>query len=497
LRIQTFIRFLKLFIKIGANKIMIRFFIYFFAIFVFFLKPVIATEKISLNDCIKQALENNFDIKISKITIDQKKLEYQKKAADFDWQLGLGLVVSNNKTYRAYSFPEALLTKKFQSGVSANLSYSFDFNDYKSNDSIYSSDLEFKFTAPLSKNSGRDINTTFLKIENNNINISNLEMLTKMMQLTADVEKKYWDIIYYIDLLDLKKQNYKLAEDLLENTKKRAQLGALAPIEITRAASGVANREEAIITSENLVATNKDELLFLLNSNSNDTNIFLYTNLILTDTPAIEKIDLDLRTAVDLALKNAPNYNALLKKIENQNIRIKYYENQELPTIDLETTLKLNGADRDWLQTFEALPKAEARSWLIKLGIKIPIGNNYNKSVSAQERLTLAQLLLDLKKSEQQIILNTKARLRDISAAQKKIAAAEKALALAQENYNIELKRFELNQTTAYDVLEFQDALSTAKTNYLKAIIDYKKTIVDFRLATSTILKTHNIIFAQ
>jgi len=107
--------------------------------------------------------------------------------------------------------------------------------------------------------------------------------------------------------------------------------------------------------------------------------------------------------------------------------------------------------------------------WSINLVFKIPIGNKSSKADYKLEELNFDYTRLQLKKKEQAIALNIKSKIREIQASIERLEAARKTLELSEENYKIELKRFELQQTTTYDLLDFQTQLEEAKINVLKA----------------------------
>ncbi|MBP7652778.1 TolC family protein [Candidatus Dependentiae bacterium] len=448
--------------------------------------------KLTLEDCLRAGLNNNFDVKISKINLEIKEQDIIKKESEFDPDLSVSLGKNSNSSNQNYA--DFSITKKTQIGTNLQLSHSIDRDNYNSSfgGSSYNSNMEFKIVQPLLKNAGKTVNTVFLKIENNNKVISENDLTEKIMQLSANIEKKYWDLVYYVELLELKKQNLKLAEDLLENNKKQVMLGSLAPVEITRAAAGAANREEGIITAENSLNGIRDDLLNLMNIA--DTYISWNGELFPEDKPSITESIPDLKESVDFAFSNLPEYLTFKKKLENSSLKIEYYKNQELPAIDLETTFKLNGIDGTWVNSYEEMSDYDNKSWSLKFGFKIPIGDRYNKSTIKQEKLINAQLVFEFKKLEQNIILNIKSRIREIGATLKRISSAKKAYELAQENYKIELKRFELNQSTTYDVLEFQEALMEAQTNLLKAITDNQKAVTEYRLVAGKTLLENKLL---
>ena len=351
---------------------------------------------LSLENCIRAGLMNNFDVKVSKINLEIKDQEIIKKESDFDPSVNISAGRNFSHLSSSQNFAGISASKKTRTGADIELSHGINKTGSGSNgNSSYNSSLELRLTQPLLKNAGKEVNTLNLKLEYNNKIISQNDLNYKIMSLCAGIEKKYWDMVYYEDLLEVRKQNLKLAEDLLENNKKQVELGSLAPVEITRAAAGAASREEGIITAENNLNGARDELLYLMNIE--EKTIGMNGKIYSIDKPKISGTVPDLKESINFAFSNLPEYLTFKKKLENSSLKLNYYKNQELPSLDLETTFKLNGIDGEWNESYSEMKEYDNTSWSVKFGFKIPIGNRFNKAVSNQEKLSNSQLLLQFK----------------------------------------------------------------------------------------------------
>src|SRR5206468_5389345 len=102
-------------------------------------------------------------------------------------------------------------------------------------------------------------------VAHNSLGIDEARFRQTVLDTLSAAEKAYWELNFAI--MDLKTQQaaLKLAQDFLEENRIKVRVGTLAPIEITQAEAGVADREETVITGENLVKTAEDALRQVMN----------------------------------------------------------------------------------------------------------------------------------------------------------------------------------------------------------------------------------------
>jgi outer membrane protein TolC len=211
-----------------------------------------------------------------------------------------------------------------------------------------------------------------------------------------------------------------------------------------------------------------------------------------------------LENALKTALSKRSDLLIKKKELESRNIETKYNENQILPTLDLVTSLGLNGLSGDsgtgatkkegGYDT--ALSKAfstDYRLWQFGINLSYPLGNRAAKSRLAAKRLEVAQLLLDIKDLERKIVVEVREAHRQIQTDIKRVQASRVAQKLAEEKLSAEEKKFEVGLSTSFNVLEFQEDLAEQQSKAIKAIIDYNKSRNRLNQAIASTLEVHDI----
>ncbi len=78
------------------------------------------------------------------------------------------------------------------------------------------------------------------------------------------VNQAYWDYVFSIKDLEVKKRSLEVARKLLDINRVKVETGVFAPIEIASAESGVATRVTDVLVAENAIEDNADLLLRLI-----------------------------------------------------------------------------------------------------------------------------------------------------------------------------------------------------------------------------------------
>ena len=480
---------------------------------------------LSLKDAIIRALSNNVSIAVESFNSKVKKETIIDSLSEFDATLGLELSTAR-KTQQlasAFSSPNRMendndnwdlsLSQKLVTG--ANYQFDFTNNRNKTNSATaglnpsYSSEFQLSLTQPLLKNFGIDLNKRNIHIAKNEVDISDHEFKTKVIETVSEVENIYWDFVFTLGDLEVKQKSLERAKALQRRVKAQVLVGIMAPIETLQAESEVASREEFLLSAQDSIDDNQDKLKNILNIDfsspeglspiypSNQANVLI--------------VDFDFNEIVKMALSNRPDYLAKKKDLENKNILVKYQENQIYPSVDLVGSLGINGLSGEATTitsgTFQgtsayggsygnSLTDALSTNyydWEFGVKFSYPLGNRSAKSKLSASRLEKAQLILGIKDLEKKIILEVRESARQLKTDSKRIKAATVAKKLAEEKLKAEEKKFEVGLSTSFNVLKFQEDLAEAQSNEIKTIIDYKQSRVLFRKSIASTLKHHDV----
>ncbi len=102
------------------------------------------------------------------------------------------------------------------------------------------SNFRFQVTQHLLQGFGFAANTRFIRIAKNNRELSDVAFRLQIIDSLDQIENIYWDLVFAYENVRVQNESLAFAQKTLSDTKKQVEIGSLAPIEVIRAQSTVA-----------------------------------------------------------------------------------------------------------------------------------------------------------------------------------------------------------------------------------------------------------------
>lgn len=487
--------------------------------------------KMSLDECIVSAVKNNLDIAVQVFNPQIAEATIKQATERFLPQLSFGFNKRSQQS-PSYSFLEtdeilvsdygdwsARIDQEIPTGgrLSINLiSYKNDTNQsFQIINPRYGSTLSFQFEQPLLKNFGFKTSRREIILAQNNLNVSDSQFKASLLQTVYDVEEAYWNLVFGIENLKVMNQSLELAQDLLRKNKKEVEVGTLAPIEILTAEAEVATRLADILQAEVGVENSEDVLKTLLNSFTDAESPLIFIDP--TERPEFDEPVIDVDEALKVALLNRPDLQASRYDLESRELDLSYARNQLLPDLSLGfnywspgisgTQLIYQNNDPYTGIVIGQIPGTgtdslrdafnfEYRNWAVGLTLTIPASTFLTRAAESRARLALEQSLTQIKNQEKQIFLEVRNAVRMVNSDYKRVQAYEVARDLAERKLEVEEKKLRVGMTTNYIVLQHQRDLANARSNLLRAALDYVLSLAQLDRAMGITLEKKNIRMA-
>jgi outer membrane protein len=356
-------------------------------------------------------------------------------------------------------------------------------------DEQWSSDLSFSVRQPLLRGAGTEANLASIRIAQNNVLSSEWTVKNRIIQVITEVIEVYNELHYAHENLDVSRRSQERARQLLQDNIKRLEIGVMKPLDVTTAQSEVAAREVAVIAAARSV---KDQENFLKQLVTADLLPILNKKVEISVPPRLRFVD-NVVQGVAQALELRPDYRQAKIDLANRRIALAFEKNQALPQLDLTASLSLNGFDDDFSTSYSRLASRDESDWSGGVIFSYPIGNRAARGRVNAEKLGIAQALVDLKRLEQDIIVQVDNARGAVVTARQQIEATEEARRLAQESLDSGQKSLVAGTTTVYEVLELQEDLATTERAALRAIADYNKAVARYHQTTGTTLGVHRV----
>jgi len=478
--------------------------------------PAGKTIELTLNQAISLALRNTLDLDVSSQLYEEAKFSLFSATGIFDPSLNAKLSASGvkSKVFQSFQASESQ-TQTGNVGIGGltdwGLQYAAGWNNqrqdapitstipgYQQVNPVYTSGVFANLTQPLLQNFGRDVNTRLVVKARIARDQAAWSFVSTVQTTIQSVENAYWDLLYAFADLKAKQEALDRAKDINRITRIKIDVGALAPIEIVQTEVTIAQREQAIILAEGAIGDAQDRLRRLLSvKGAPDWD----RTLVPLDRPGPEGFRPDLEKGIDTALRMRPEVKQAVVDIESKKIELVYQKNQVKPQLNLVASVGANGAGAqlsdfgiNYIDALYDIRSVDYPNWSVGLNFSVPLGNRAAKGLRARASvdLDLSRTNLAVLKLNLQVEVRTAAR--NIDTAGRSVTAAKKARELAERNLDAERKKFDNGMTTAFQVAQVQNDLTTAITQELQAILGYQRSVTSWYKATGELLKVKNIV---
>ena len=395
-----------------------------------------ATLELDLEETIQRALLTNPSVKIA---------EYNRKAAKADYSAAKGA-----------------------RGISISLNHSTGRNGYA--DPQYNQQLNIwtkgignshsnSITASLPIFTGGELQGQIGQAKANYRSmLSAEEQAYNEMKETATTG--YFNMLNATNMKALRQESVDRLQAHLDNVIAQYNVGIVARADVLRSEVELANAKQDYITASNEYDVAEATL-------NNIIGTPLGTTLLLKDRLQYEPYENDMAYCLAYSEQHRPELKQAEYAIDSAEAALVVARSGHMPKVYANASNNWGGNGSDW-------PGDDDENWSVGVTASMNVfdsGVTWSKIHAAQENLAKA------KESQRQIKDNVELEVRtdylNLREAEKRITTTQVAVASAEEDYHIAVVRYQAGVGTNIDVMDAQEALTQAKTNYYQALYNY------------------------
>jgi outer membrane protein TolC len=370
------------------------------------------------------------------------------------------------------------------------------------------------FTQPLLQGSSIGVNNRDIRVARNNIKISNLNLKLQVATTVAAVLNLYWDLVSFNEAVRIKEQGVETANELYEGNKKQAAIGAMAGIEITRAAAALSAAKGDLLIAQTNVAQQEIVLKNALSRNGVASGSLEDVRIIPLDHIEIPKAD-EVRPVQDLIQEAVSNRLEIEKSkinIASQQIMVKGDRNGLLPNLQAFVELTNHGlagpanplynnccGDPNGYfigGTGTVLSQVLGRNfpdYSAGVSLNIPFRNRAAQADYVTDQLNLRQAELTLQRSINQVRVDVKTGLIGLQQARSRYQTAVDTRVLAEQTLTAEQKRFQAGVGSVALVIQAEQTLSQAQDGEVQSMANFTHAQLNFDFALGRTLEVNHI----
>jgi outer membrane protein len=475
-----------------------------------------ATRRLSIDDAVKLALEQNLGIRIQRIDPQVQDLGVgQAKAL---WTPTLTSSLSRNSISQPASSVVVPTSQNstFATGIGMNqtLPWGGSYNAVWSNQRLTTtnilsnfspqlqSSLNFAYTQPLVRNFSFDQIREQVHLSQKARDLSDIQLQAVVTGTSRAVRNAYWDLAGSIANLKAQQQSLELAQQSLRDNQKRVEIGTMAPIDIVQAQAEVASNEQGVIVAEANIKQAQDNLrTLILDPAAPDFWSVVFDP---TDAPTFASQAIDVDAAVRSALSQRSDLLSAKNSLEQSDVNIKFFRNQILPDVNATvnygtfgiggsqltpvdftnpsaiSTIRQVVSQRSYGSVLGDVFGSSYPQWSVGVQFGYPIGRSVSEANLARARLQYQQAQTQMKNLEMQVAAQVRAIGRNVQTNQQRVRSAAASRELQEKKLEAEEKKLAAGMSSSFFVFQAQRDLSVARVAEIQAVLDYNKSLVDF-----------------
>jgi outer membrane protein len=472
-------------------------------------------RRLSLEECVRIALEHNLDIKIDRYEPDIAQYNVGISYSDYDPFLDLRGARNFNQSpggldQQSRPFPGTKTSSdNFDAGLSGllptGLTYALTANAGNRRGESFSifddpilgpesvarpfenssASVGITMRQPLLKNFWIDGTRLNIAVSKNRFKYSELTLRLTVMTTVRNVELAYYNLIQARENVKNQEKALELAERSLAENKKRVEVGAMAQLDEKQAASEVAGRRADLLTAQSALATQEHILKALLTDNYPEWNLVdLQPSEELTAVPQA----FDLQLSWQRGLSQRPEILQSRLDVERQGIVLRYQYNQLFPQLDVFGSYGFAGSKREYSGAFNDVTDGNSPFYSVGGELRFPLGNRAARNNYKVGKANQQQILLRLKQLEKNTMVLIDDAVKRAQTALESVAATKQAREFAEAALDAEQKKLENGKSTSFVVLRLQRDLTFARGSEISALADYNKSLSELAFAEGSTL---------
>ncbi|MGE5437916.1 MAG: TolC family protein [Syntrophothermus sp.] len=416
--------------------------------------------RLTLDDAISIALENNWDMKISQQGILRAEEQINEAYSNAFPSLNFsGRYTRNFKLPVLFIPPNTPInpssqTQKFELGSKNAVDAGITLTQVLYNQKV----------------------NTAISIAGEYASLSKVGNKATSNEVVLNVKKAFYNVLLLKELVNVSQQSYNFAKASLDVVTSMYKQGMTSEFDYLRAEVQVANIQPELIRVQNNLELSKNYLKSLL-------AIDLNRQIEVIGEFKFEEVPVDVMESFnEEAITNNPLIQQLTIQSSLLGHNITIEKSEYYPSLAMFGAYNWQSQDN----TFQIKKWQWAESFMVGLQLNYTIFDGFRRGARIEQaKIDQETVNLNKNKLTEGIRIQVLQAKMKMDEAQRRIEAQEKSLKQAQRAVEIGQTRYKNGVGTQLELIDTQTALQVANTNYAQAIFDYLVAKADWEYAVS------------
>ncbi len=465
-----------------------------------------AARALSLSDCIAEALQHNFDVRVERYEPLKSELSLDAAYAGYDPTFDISGKHSFNESGGQFANGIQLPAQisdgnSFNSSLGGSLPsgtvYDLGGNVGESYGTLggspfdsTSGNIGITLSQPLLRNLWIDSTRLAITAGKNGVKSSVQGLRSQLITTVSAVENAFYELIYARENLTVEQQALDLAQTQLDQDRQRVQVGSLAPLDVQQDEAQVAQSHANLIAAQFNLASDENALKNLITD-----NYLQWHEVDITPDATLEAVRqlFDVQDSWSKGMAARPDLLQAKLTLEQQGIQLKYDKNQLFPELDLNGSYGFNGSGKEFSDAFGQYAQGNRPFYTYGASLSVPLSNLKARSTFKSDKAVEQQYLLKLKQLEQTVMVQIDDAVKQAQSAWESVGATKQARIYAEAALDAEQKKYAVGKSTTFTVLQLQNALTSARSAEIRALANYEEAIANLAQQEGSTLERRNV----
>ena len=415
---------------------------------------------------------------------------------------------------------QAQYSQNFDWGMTAQVTFSstrIGLNSQLFNLNPYTSGfLDLQVTQNLLQNFGRAVIGRNIRVQKNNVKVSELQFQQQLVTTISAALNLYWDLVSFHADVDARTHEVSTAQQLLDDNRKQVSIGTIAPIEVTRAESQLYTSQQDLVTAQTNLLQQETILKNYLTRNGiaagglANLHIVPLDNLVI---PAKEEVR-PLEDWIAEALDHRVELRQARLNLESNQMNLVGIKSSLRPTLQGFGELTNNGLSGavtnigllqpgigqlvgGYGNLLSQIAGRDYPNYSVGVSLNIPLRNRAAQADYATSLLEIRQNELNLRKNVNQIRVDVQNALIGLQQARVRYEAAVKARELSEQTLAGDQRRYQLGSAVSFQVATDQRDLASTQSSETQAMANYTHARIALDQALGNTLDVNHVSVSE
>ncbi|MDX2185464.1 MAG: TolC family protein [Opitutaceae bacterium] len=460
----------------------------------------VAPGELSLERAIAQALEKNYELKISRATRANADDTLEVAKSEFDPTFSVSATRSYTNGQSQFTGgtassssldTRASVSQRAATGGTVTVGGALDRTRQRpvlsSFDPYFDSDVSLTVSQPLLKNAGSTVARASIERARIGVSRAVADLTSSVLSTVRTVENAFFNVAFSREQRQVRAFSLEVAERLLEEARTRRQTGVATDIDVLQAEVLVANARRALLSADQQVKDTEDALVALITPHEFGT---LPETLTL---PPADDSAIDFQSTLSRARAQSPEVTAATLAAQQFRIDERVARRNRLPELDLLGGVGYSARDRSAGSAVDGLWGSDLYNWQVGATLTIPWGQRADRARLRTARNNALSAELRAQVVDQDLAVNVRSAVRAVETAREALRITALATELSQRQFELEKARYDAGVSTFRRVQESREDLDAARINELQAKIDLRNALAELARLDGTALTRYRI----